>query len=160
MLVMKKKTVMLIATAAAVTGLVATSGPAQARPAGPKEKAAVSQPAPASQRPEPAAGLATSAASQKALSTIQSRVRSYVATHGTTYTFGTYTDATTGKIVIDTNAPSKVVASLTSAAISSTATSQSSAAGAKVQVNKQRVSDLFQRRDDTPAFYGGGGLLA
>jgi hypothetical protein len=160
MLVMKKKTVMLIATAAAVTGLVATSGPAQARPAGPKEKTGLSQPAPASQRPDRAAGLATSDASQKTLSTIQSRVRGYVAKHGTKYTFGTYADATTGKIVIDTDAPSKVVASLTSVASTSSATSQSSAAGAKVQVNKQRVSDLFQRRDDTPAFYGGGGLLA
>ena len=33
-------------------------------------------------------------------------MRSYVAKHGKKYTFGTYADATTGKIVIDTDAPS------------------------------------------------------
>lgn len=158
----KKKSTILIATVVAVSGLVAAGGPAQARPSAEKEKdkGAVSQPAPASQRPDRAAGKAATDASQKALSTIQSRVRSYVAKNGTKYTFGTYADASTGKIVMDTNAPADVVASLTSATSGESTTSQRGAASTKVQVNKQRTSDQFQRRDDTPSFYGGGGLLA
>lgn len=161
------KTTILIATAAVVSGLVAAGGPAQAQTSGDKQPSRLtrSAPAPASQRPDrsttPVATAVTSAATQQALSTLQARVRSYVAAHGTTYTFGTYTDATTGKIVIDTDAPSTVVASL--AAVSPAATSaapRGSATTAKVQLNRVRVSDQFQRRDDTPSFYGGGGLLA
>lgn len=158
----KKRTTILIATAVAVSGLVVASGPAQARPTGDKEKdkGAVSQPAPASQRPDRAAGKAFTDASQDALSTIQSRVRSYVSKHGGKYTFGTYADATTGQIVLDTNAPADVVASLTSATSAKGPTTRGSAASVKVKVNKQKVSDLFHRRDDSPSFYGGGGLLA
>ncbi|MCW2763082.1 MAG: hypothetical protein JWR85_3283, partial [Marmoricola sp.] len=158
MSISKKKTTILIAAVVAVSGLVAAGGPAQARPSGvkAKDKGAVSQPAPASQRPDHAASKATTAASKAALATIQSRVRSYVAKHGTKYTFGTYADAT-GKIVMDTNAPSDVVASLTSAPSQTRAVG---AATAKVKVNKARTSDQFHRRDDTPSYYGGGGLLA
>ena len=162
MRISNKKTTILIAAAAIVSGLVAAGGPAQAQSSGDKQPVRITRsvPAPASQRPDraaaPVASAATSTATQQALSTLQARVRSYVATHGTKYTFGTYTDATTGKIVIDTDAPSTVVATLTSAS----ATTQKSAATAKVQLNRVRVSDQFQRRDDTPSFYGGGGLLA
>jgi hypothetical protein len=155
---MKKKTVILIATAAAVSGLVAASGPAQARAASVdkgKEKASTSKPAPASARPDSAASRVTSAVNKKALSTIQAKVRKYVAAHGTKYTFGTYANAVTGKIVIDTNAPAKVVSAFTSPV-----TSQRAFSAVKMQVNKKGLSDQFNRRDDTPAYYGGGGLLA
>jgi hypothetical protein len=153
-----KKTTILGVTAAAVSALVAISGPAQAGPPGDngkeKDKGALSQPAPHANRPDHATGKATNDATQDALSKIQSRIRNYVAKHGTKYTFGTYADATTGQIVVDTNAPDNVVTSLTSD------TSQKGAASTRVKVNKKRLSDQFQRRDDTPAFYGGGGLLA
>jgi hypothetical protein len=160
MRISRKKTAMLIATAAAVSGLVAASGPAQAGTAGAKgkEKTTVSKPAPASQRPDRAASNGVTDATQKALSTIQSRVRVYVAKHkATKYTFGTYADAVTGKIVMDTNAPSDVVSSITSAPAKA---GQRRAAGVKVQVNHKGLSDQFNRRDDTPAYYGGGGLRA
>ena len=151
-----KKTTIMIATAVAVSGLVAAGGPAQARTAvKAKEKTTQSKPAPASARPDRAASLRTTATSQKALSTVQARVRTYVARHGTKYTFGTYTDATTGRIVMDTNAPATVVSKLTKAT-----TNARVIAGFKVKVNKKRISDQFNRRDDSPAFYGGGGLLA
>jgi hypothetical protein len=159
MRITKRKTTILIATAVAVTGLVAAGGPAQAGGSGggkEKDKGAVSQPAPASQRPDHASGKATTDATQRALSAVQSRVRNYVAKHGTTYTFGTYADAA-GQIVMDTNAPSDVVATLTSAGSTTSATG---VAKARVKVNKGRTSDLFHRRDDSPSFYGGGGLLA
>ena len=154
---MKKKSVILIATAAAVTGLVAAGGPAQARPSTDKakDKVTTSKPAPASQRPDNATSRVASAASQKALTSIQSKVRSYVAAHGTKYTFGTYTNAVTGKVVIDTNAPAKVISSLTS-----TARTQRSFSAVKLQVNNKGLSDQYNRRDDVPSFYGGGGLLA
>jgi hypothetical protein len=155
-----KKAAMLIATAAAVSGLVAASGPAQAGSSGPKakEKTALSKPAPASQRPDHAASKRVTDATQKALSTIQSRVRTYVGKHtATKYTFGTYADAVTGKIVVDTNASSNVVASITSTPATSSARS---APGVKVQVNHKGLSDQFNRRDDSPSYYGGGGLLA
>ena len=149
-----KKAAILIGTAIAVSGLFAATGPVQAEPPDHKERVALSGPAPESQRPDRGASQATSDASRKALAAIQGRVRSYVARHGAKYTFGTYVDAITGKVVVDTNAPSDVVASVTSVS------SGGRAAAVKVQVNKQRVSDLFHRRDDTPAFYGGGGLSA
>ena len=159
-----KKTAILAVTALAVSGLVALSGPAQARPPGDndkaKEKVARTQPAPHSNRPDHASGQASTGASQDALATINAKVRSYVAKHAGKYTFGTYADATTGQIVIDTNAPADVVASLTSAASGKAATTERSAATVKVKVNKQKVSDLFHRRDDSPSYYGGGGLLA
>ncbi len=155
-----KKTAIIIATAVAVSGLVAVSGPAVAGPGKGKDKGAVSQPAAHSKRPDHAAAEATTDASKDALATINARVRSYVAKHGGKYTFGTYTDSTTGQIVIDTNAPSDVVTSLTSAATSKAATTQRGEASLKVKVNKNKTSDLFHRRDDSPSFYGGGGLLA
>ncbi len=157
---MKKKSVVLIATAAAVTGLVAASGPAQARPSTDKSKdrVATSKPAPASQRPDSRASRVVPATSQKALTSVQSRIRRFVAAHPhTKYTFGSYANAVTGKIVLDTNASSRVVSSLTSAAKGQ----RTFGAGTvKVQVNKLGLSDQFNRRDDSPAFYGGGGLLA
>jgi hypothetical protein len=61
---------------------------------------------------------------------------------------------------MDTNAPASVVASLTSVAGVSSAASQKGTAAVRVQVHNEKTSDAFSRRDDTPAFYGGGGLLA
>ena len=160
MRISSKKTAVLIATAAVVSGLIATSGPAQAGTAGAKgkERISVSKPAPASQRPDRAATSAVTDATQQTLSTIQSRVRGYVAKHkATKYTFGTYANAITGKIVIDTNAPSDVVSSVTSTPATA---GQRTTAGVKVQVNHKGLSDQFNRRDDSPPFYGGGGLRA
>lgn len=157
------KAAMHIATAVAVSGLVVLGGAAQAQQADPgskkQEQIARTQPAPHANRPDRAAPNAVSDASQDALTTIQSRVRNYVAKHGSQYTFGTYADATTGKVVIDTNAPADVVAALTSTR-GEGATTLGRAAGVEVKVNKTRTSDLFHRRDDSPPYYGGGGLRA
>lgn len=161
MSISKKQTAVLVATAAVVTGLVAAGAPAQAGQSSPKAPLKASaRPAPASQRPDrlPVRALpAASVATQQALSGIQSRVRTYVAAHGTRYTFGTYRDALTGRVVMDTNAPASVVSTLTAPR---GLTNVRGATAPRVQVHRQRVSDLFQRRDDSPAFYGGGGLLA
>ena len=45
---------------------------------------------------------------------IQQRIANYVEKHGTKYTFATYLDSDTGRIVLDTNAPASVMAGLTS----------------------------------------------
>jgi hypothetical protein len=161
MRISKRKTAALLVTAAAVSGMVAAGGPAQAaRPADPKPKVALSGPAAAADRPDRVRLRAADETSRQALSALQARVRGYVAKHGTAYTFGTYADAS-GKVVMETNAPARVVASLTSTKTTTTGTtSRANAAAAKVQVSRQRMSDLFNRRDDVPSFYGGGGLRA
>ncbi|NHC46997.1 chymotrypsin family serine protease [Motilibacter aurantiacus] len=89
-----------------------------------------------------------------ALTTIQSRIADYVARNGTRYTFGTYEDPETGAIVIDTDAPSAVVNQVTGVRTDRTLK------GLQVQTRQGRIADAWHRRDDVPAFYGGGGLSA
>ena len=151
-----------IATAAAVTVVGAGSGQAQAASPITKDKREAAgaqsqtQAAPAFLAKERAAGegVVSNAASRSALAKVQARVANYVAKNGTKYTFGTYADPATGDVVIDTNAPDSLVASLTSLK------SDKSLATVKVHARKGKTTDAFHRRDDVPAFYGGGGLLA
>ena len=70
----------------------------------------------ADQAPDRAARarVTASAAATAALATLpQGRIADYVAKNGTGYTFGSYLDANTGKIVVESDAPASVVASLT-----------------------------------------------
>jgi hypothetical protein len=92
--------------------------------------------------------------SRQAVATIQARIASYVAKHGTGYSFGSYADPATGQVVVETDAPAGVVASLTDLS-----TNKSTAAAA-VKVVRQRTTDRFSRADYIPPYYGGGGLLA
>jgi hypothetical protein len=154
----KSSFVAFVATAAALAALGAGGGQAQASSpgAGDKPTTTNAKADPAFLAKERAAGkrAVTSAASQTALSTVQTRVAAWVAKNGTRYTFGTYADPATGNVVVDTDAPAGVVASLTDLK------SNKSLAGIKVQTRKVKNSDTYNRRDDIPAFYGGGGLLA
>ena len=147
-----------IATAAAVTVVGAGSGQAQAASPITKDKseASTAQADPAFLAKERAAskGVVSSAASRSALAKVQARIANYVAKHGTKYTFGTYADPATGDVVVDTNAPDSLVTSLTSLK------SDKSLASIKVRTRKGKTTDAFHRRDDVPAFYGGGGILA
>jgi hypothetical protein len=157
MRISKKKTfVSLIATAAAVTAVGAGGGLAQA--ASPVHKPGVShaKPNPAFLAKESAVAkrLVTTAKSRSALAKVQARVANYVAKNGTKYTFGTYADPRTGNVVIDSNAPARLVASLTSLKTDTLLKS------VKVQARRIKITDTYQRRDDIPAYYGGGGLLA
>ena len=101
------------------------------------------------------AKAAASTAATSTLATIQSRIARYVAAHGTKYTFGSYLDAATGRIVLDTNAPATVVSALTQ--LSGASTAQRAVTG-QMQVHRSTASDTWQRRDDVPAYYGGGGI--
>lgn len=109
--------------------------------------------------PDRAAGakVVSSPATTAALATIQTRIARYVATHGTRYTFGSYVDPATGKIVLDTDAPASLVSSLTN--LSGAAPAQRQAAS-QVQLRRKTTTDTFNRRDDIPPFYGGGGLAS
>jgi len=97
---------------------------------------------------------AASPAADQALTGIQRRISNYVADHGTRYTFASYLDSDTGRIVLNTNAPAKVVSKLTSRSDPDQRREVS-----KGQVRRTKaISDTFHRRDDTPAFWGGAGI--
>ncbi len=89
----------VIAATAALT--VLTVGPAQGAPG--KDVGAAAAKVDQSLAQDRAAGakVASSPAAASALATIQTRIARYVAAHGTTYTFGSYVDSATGKIVLD-----------------------------------------------------------
>jgi hypothetical protein len=113
----------------------------------------------ASLAPDRAAhGVAVSAASIAALAAVQARIANYVATHGTAYTFGSYLDGTTGKMVLETDAPAAVVDSLTRLSGAAGVSADVAQMASAVQVRHNTVSDAFHRRDDVPAFWGGAGL--
>ncbi|MEJ3743627.1 hypothetical protein WEI85_10090 [Actinomycetes bacterium KLBMP 9797] len=99
--------------------------------------------------------VAASPAASAALATIQGRIADYVAKNGTSYTFGSYLDATTGRIVLATDAPASLVTSLTTLSGVSTA---AAAAAASTEVRRTTTSDAFHRRDDIAPYYGGAGI--
>lgn len=158
--VSKKRTlVAVLVTAAALTTAAAGATGAQAGVTAPTAKAKVAS----HQAPDPAfaaterlasKGVVATAASKAALATVEARVRAYVAKNGTKYTFATYADPKTGSVVMQSDAPATVVASLTNLA------STKSAAGIGVSTQRITTTDAFNRRDDIPNYYGGGGLLA
>jgi hypothetical protein len=157
MRISKKRTVVaLIATAAAVTALGAGTAQGQASP-DKNELAATHGTADAAFLARESAAsksVVSTAASRTALATVQTRIAKYVGAHGTKYTFGSWSDPRTGAVVVDTNAPASLVSSMTSFA------GNASLASVKVQARKQTISDTYNRRDDIPNYYGGGGILA
>ena len=97
-------------------------------------------------------------AAQAALRTVQDRIASYVKAHGTEYSFADYLDATTGRIVLETDAPAGVVAPIVDLSKASGPGVQTFAAGSAVEVRHTSVTDSYSRRDDVPAYWGGAGL--
>ena len=81
-----------------------------------------------------------------ASATIQSRILNFVSLNGTKNTFGAYVDPSIGKLVVQTDAPAEVVSSLVGTFRD------------QVEVRKERISDDFSRKSDSPPFYGGGGV--
>ncbi|MGP4113901.1 hypothetical protein ACTWP5_23695 [Streptomyces sp. 4N509B] len=97
---------------------------------------------------EPAA---VPAATAEALATIQQRIADHVAANGTEYTFGSFVDHETGRIVLETDAPADLVAELT-------ALPTGLATAGDVEVHHRTVSTTFSRRDDTAPFWGAAGI--
>lgn len=157
----KRKLVGAVGAAIAVLAVL-SAGPAQGAPGGEKDKEPVRTAAPNddSLAPDHAAGahvVPPSPAVTSALTTIQKRIAGYVATHGTRYTFASYVDSATGRIVLETDAPPRIVTPLTD--LSGAEAAQSQAAG-RLQLRPATTTDTFSRRDDTPPFWGGGGIAA
>ncbi|GAA4460282.1 hypothetical protein [Phytohabitans houttuyneae] len=145
----------IVAAVAALT--VLGGGPAQAGPDKgdePARRAAADE----SRAPDRLAGggkVVTPLAATKALAALQNRIAGWVADHGTAYSFGSYLDPRTGRIVLDTDAPADVVSSLTGLAGAGAAERQ---VAGQALVRRAATKDVFHRRDDSPPFYGGGGL--
>jgi len=150
--------VSVVALATAATAIIG-AGSAQADPgdSGKKPTSATAARKPDSQAPDRVSAAAVPVATSAALATVQSRIADYVAANGTKYTFASYFDATSKRIVLSTNAPSSVVSSLTRMPTASTALKQ---AVSQLQLRTGGPSDVYSRRDDIPNFYGGGGITS
>ena len=83
---------------------------------------------------------------EAALSALQANIGRWVAANGPKHTFASYLDATTGRIVLKTDAPGHVVASLvgTNAGL--------------VDTSATDISDLATRKADTTPYWGGAGI--
>lgn len=141
--------------AAAVTAMtLAGIAPAQAGdkppPSAPGGPAVVAP----DQVPGASRAVAAPPGSDAALAAIQARIAAQVAKKGNTYTFGSYLDGTTGRIVVETNAPAAVVS-----AIVAPPSANAAARTAAVQpvVRATAIKDSA-RLNDTQPFYGGGGI--
>jgi hypothetical protein len=149
----------VIATAALT---LTTVGAAQADPGNDKEPVSDSSAVAVDTGSAPDAGSArgVSASAAATLAMIQNRIANYVIYNGTKYSFGSYVDPDTGKIIVDTDAPSDVVTPLTDVAGRTVVERAAGLAITTVQVRRQTTSDAWHRRDDVPPFYGGGGIAA
>ena len=131
------------------------SAPARAGADPGDEKNATGSPAAvgADQAPDRTARGQASPAASQALTAIQRRIADYVEKHGTSHTFASYLDSDTGRIVLETNAPSSVLSDLTSMS-----DPDKRREVGKAQVRRSTISDTWHRRDDIPAFWGGAGI--
>ena len=94
-----------------------------------------------------------SPAAARALKAIQQRIANHVAEHGTKFTFASYLDSETGRIVLDTDAPASVMDEITSVSDPD----QRREVG-KAEILRTTISDTWHRRDDIPWFWGGAGI--
>lgn len=140
-----------LAALASVPAHAAADAGDQSKPTGSPANAPVG----ADQAPDRSArGRETaSPAAGRALTAIQRRIAKYVADHGASYTFASYLDSDTGRIVLDTDAPASVVEGLTSMSDPDQRREVS-----RAQVRRAATSDTWHRRDDIPAFWGGAGI--
>lgn len=102
-----------------------------------------------------APGVAASPGAERALAKIQDRIIKHVATHRTENTFVAYVDSATGKITLVTDAPDNLVSSLTDMKGEG---SEEKRAVSQMRVSHSTMKGLWNRRDDIPAYYGGGGV--
>ena len=141
---------------ALAAGLAAAPGHAAADPGNGKKQSGGSADTQlgADQAPDRTArGRANNTDAAQALTVIQRRIADYVADHGTSYTFASYLDSDTGRIVLDSNAPASVVSELTSMSDPG----RRLAVG-KAKLRRSAISDTFHRRDDISPFWGGAGI--
>jgi hypothetical protein len=142
---------------AIATATLSTNGEASAAPA---ERG---KPTVAKAKPDPnflateraaSAGVVDNAASRAAYAAVSKRVVSYVDKHGTKYSFAVSTDPSSGDVVLQSNAPRRLVNKLSDAGATP------SLRAVQVQTKRKAISDTFNRRDDVPSFWGGAGISA
>lgn len=134
--------------------LLFSAGPASGAPGGKPTPPSVAN-SNSSAPDQAVSARAVPAGANEALAALQRRIAAHVARNGTAHTFGSYVDATTGRLVLETNAPASVVSSLVQLPSVSRAASQ---AAQQMQVRSVGTDDSWHRRDDIPSFYGGGGI--
>ena len=100
---------------------------------------------------EAAARRTVDADVQADLTALQTKIANHVKRNGTKHTFGSYIDASTGSIVLETDAPSDLVASLTDAVRDK---------GRVLKVRATKVKDNYSRKYDIPSYWGGAGVTA
>jgi hypothetical protein len=119
-----------------------------------EKKPVDTQPPPAEKLPDRARPNFTPTPGQaSAIKAIQSHVSEWVAKNGTKYSFATSFDSDRGQIVIDSDAPRDLLASL-----AKTDDAEAQEAVAKAEFNETRTEDTWHRRDDVQAFWGGAGV--
>lgn len=154
----RKWAVVACLTAASAVAAFGLSGSAQAAAdEDGKPRTAVkatADPAFAAKEKAASRGVVNTAASRAALKTVSDRVVNYVARNGAKYSFSVYTDPASGAVVVESNAPSRVVDSLTAAR------GATSLSGVAVRSRSASITDAFHRRDDIPSFWGGAGISA
>ena len=91
----------------------------------------------------------------KALAAMQRKIERKAAKAGGDTTYASYVDTTTGEIVLVTNASEADVAD-----IKNLPDSADKKEAEKTKVVNAKTEDVWHRRDDIPAFYGGGGIAA
>lgn len=153
-----RKTLVSAVVAAILIGLSAGSAHGTQRADNGKESVSAGMAMDENSAPDRDARPAVEAspAANAALAKIQKKIADYVAEHGTRYTFGSYVDSATGKIVLDTDAPPDVVSSVTD--LSGASPNEVQMASGE-EVHHTTISDdQSHRRDEAPPFYGGGGI--
>lgn len=133
----------LLLSIAAAPAMAATGGDKPQQSGGPAADHSVLQrEAAAAESPDPAL--------QRRLARLNARIARHVERRGTQHTFGSYVDATTDKIVVETDAPSDVVASVLGEERRSR----------RVVVRRDRIRDEWSRKSDIPNYWGGAGVTA
>ena len=90
----------------------------------------------------------------KALAAMQRKI-ARLAERSNDNSYASYIDATTGEIVLVTDAPPAEVAE-----IKNLPDAADKAEAEKAKVVNETTEDVWHRRDDIPSFYGGGGIAA
>jgi len=88
-----------------------------------------------------------------ALRQIKGQIASFVEKNGPKYSFATQFDSERGNIVLVSDAPRDLLASLTA-----TDDPEAREAVAKADIVEKGIEDDYNRRDDIPSFWGGAGV--
>lgn len=121
------------------------------------KKEAISETAKADEsvRPDTHEAVQVPAAVSSALEMMQKKIMEYVSTEGTKYSFGSFVDPDSGRIVLSTDAPAEIVAKLIDLP---GATDEQRQAAKDTRVEQVTTTDLWNRRDDVQSFWGAAGI--